>query len=112
MAQTRQSNSKLAAVIAESGLSHAQVANAVVRIALENGVRELAAVGRSHVSHWVAGSTPSGSAPLFLCEALSRRLGRTITPAEIGLYSDGAVQDLDQGWDTDTLIALTDFGRR
>ena len=78
-------NAKLAVVIAETGWSHAQVANAFVRVASENGAREFARVGRSHASHWVGGSRPSGWAPVVLCEALSRRLGRTVTLDEVGL---------------------------
>ncbi len=73
MVQTRKGNEKLAAVIAEARWSHAQVANAFRRVAAENGAREFAAVGRSHVSHWVAGSIPSGWGPVILAEALSRR---------------------------------------
>ena len=42
-------------------------------------------VGRSHVSHWVAGTRPSGRGPALLAETLSRTLGRRITPRDIGL---------------------------
>ncbi|SBW22516.1 hypothetical protein FDG2_2760 [Candidatus Protofrankia californiensis] len=112
MGAGRGANARLAAVIAETGLSHAQVASAFVRVALENGSREFATVGRSHVSHWVGGSNPSGWAPVFLCEALSRRLGRTITPDQIGLSVPATVLGPGGDWDTDTLIALTEFGRR
>jgi len=83
--RSRRGNGKLAAVIAEAGWSHTQVANAFRRVAAESGAREFAAVGRSHVSHWVAGSTPSGWGPVVLAEALSRRLGRVITVDDIGL---------------------------
>ena len=85
MTRSRRGNGKLAAVIAEAGWSHTQVANAFRRVAAESGAREFAAVGRSHVSHWVAGSTPSGWGPVVLAEALSRRLGRVITVDDIGL---------------------------
>lgn len=108
----RQVNTRLAAVIAEARLSHAQVASAFVRVALENGAQEFATVGRSHVSHWVRGARPSGWAPAFLTEALSRRLGRTILPEDIGLSVPATALGPDGGWDTDTLTALTVFGRR
>jgi hypothetical protein len=65
MSHTGSGNAKLAAVIAETGLSHAQIARAFVRVALEGGAHEFAGVGRSHVSHWVRGSKPSGDAPLI-----------------------------------------------
>jgi hypothetical protein len=107
MGQVRLRNARLAAVIAETGWSHAQVANAFVRVASENGARELAGVDRSHVSHWVGGSHPSGCAPVILCEALSRRLGRTVTLDEVGLTV--LVRRAVVDWRVDTLIALTDL---
>jgi hypothetical protein len=85
VAEGRMPNARLSAVIAESRWSHGQIAAAFVRVAVEVGAREFAQVGRSHVSHWVAGSHPSGAAPMILCEALSRRVGRIIAPEEIGL---------------------------
>jgi hypothetical protein len=110
MAGTRKGNSRLAAVIAEAGLSHAQVAKAVVRVAVETGAHEFAGVGRSHVSHWVGGSKPSGQAPVLLCEALSRCLGRVVTLDEIGLAGEATSHGrLD--WRADTLIVLADLGR-
>ncbi len=111
MAQTRLENAKLAAVIAETGWSHAQVANAFVRVASENGAREFTGVGRSHVSHWVGGSHPSGRAPVILCEALSRRLGRTVTLDEVGLTVQSLSSRAALDWRMDTLIALTDLGK-
>jgi tetratricopeptide (TPR) repeat protein len=97
-------------VIAGAGLSHAQVARAFVRVALEAGAQEYAGVGRSHVSHWVAGSRPSGRGPAFLREALSRRLGRAVTMDEIGLAEATTSRDpLD--WHADTLTMLADLGR-
>ncbi|MGH4014145.1 MAG: hypothetical protein ACRDSL_09500 [Pseudonocardiaceae bacterium] len=111
MAQIRKANEKLATVIAEARCSHAQVANAFRRVAAENGAREFAAVGRSHVSHWVAGSTPSGWGPVILAEALSRRLGRVITVDEIGLGTHALSSRALLDWDVDTLMALIDLGR-
>jgi hypothetical protein len=111
MSSARSGNAKLAAVITECGWSHAQVARAFVRVALESGARELASVGRSHVSHWIGGSRPSGRAPTILCEALSRRLGRVVRPDEIGLSSGPRSSHLTSTWEVDTLDALTDLGR-
>ncbi|WP_211588946.1 Tat pathway signal protein [Allorhizocola rhizosphaerae] len=110
MAQARQPNTKLAAAIAEARWSHAQAAAALLRVAAEVGARELAAVSRSHVSHWVAGSHPSGSAPALLAEAFSRRLGRLVSPEDLGLSAaTDALPALD--WNLDTLAALADLGR-
>jgi hypothetical protein len=98
-------------VISEAGMSREQVARAFVRVAVENGVAELTGVGRSHVSHWVSGSRPSGLAPAILCETLSRRLGRTVTLDEVGLTAADSPIGQALDWDTDTLSALADLGR-
>lgn len=111
MTRGRTGNAQLAAVIAEAGLSHAQVARAFVRVAMESDAREFTGVGRSHVSHWVGGSTPSGRAPAILCEALSRRLGRTVTLDEIGLPAPSLSSPEALDWRVDTLVALNDLGR-
>lgn len=92
-------------------MSHAEVARAFVRVARESNAREYTSVGRSHVSHWVAGSKPSGRAPLLLCEALSRKLGRNVTLDEVGLPT-GLLSSRDiLGWRVDTLATLTELGR-
>lgn len=111
MAHKRDSNTRLAAVIARAGLSHSQVARAFVRVALEAGAQEFAGVGRSHVSHWVGGSRPSGRAPSMLCEALSRCLGRLVTLDEIGLAIEAAPSLGAPDWHADTLTVLADLGR-
>jgi hypothetical protein len=111
MASGREGNTRLAAVIATAGLSHAQVAKIFVRVALEMDAHEFAGVGRSHVSHWIGGSKPSGRAPLILCEALSRRLGRIVTLDEIGLADEALPSGGALDWHADTLIALLDLGR-
>ncbi|MFC5721299.1 Tat pathway signal protein [Streptomyces gamaensis] len=109
MPEARRRNVKLAAVLDETSWSHAQLAMAFVRVAIEHGARELAGVGRSHVSHWVGGTQPSGRAPELLCETLSRRLKRVVTPQEIGLAatsdSPGPVD-----WCADTLVTLAELG--
>ncbi|MFM9445114.1 Tat pathway signal protein [Streptomyces acidiscabies] len=107
----RSRNIKLADVLTEAGWSHAQAAAAFVRVAMENDAQECAGVGRSHVSHWVRGTQPSGRAPDILCEALSRRLGRAVTASEIGLAGPSAPSDVALDWRTDTLAALADLGR-
>jgi hypothetical protein len=109
---TRAVNAKLAAVIAEAGLSHGQVAREIVRVAGEGctPTPEILGLGRSHVSKWIAGVTPSGRMPLLLCEALSRKLGRRLSLEEIGLAALPSAGDIID-WFADTLVALTDLGR-
>ncbi|MFI7332832.1 tetratricopeptide repeat protein [Micromonospora aurantiaca (nom. illeg.)] len=111
MPQAGPGNAKLAAVITEAGMSHAEVARAFVRVAQESNAPEFSGVGRSHVSHWVAGSKPSGRAPVLLCEALSRKLGRVVTLDEIGLPASPLSSKDMLGWRVDTLAALTELGR-
>jgi hypothetical protein len=111
MAHTRGGNAKLAAVIAQAGLSQAQVARTFVSVATEIGAREFAGVGRSHVSHWIGGSRPSGIGPVILCEALSRCLGCVVTLAEIGLTHESISSRDALDWRADTLVDLIDLGR-
>ena len=111
MAHTRNGNAKLATAIARAGLSHAQVARMFVRVAAEAGAHEFVGVGRSHVSHWVGGSKPSGRGPSFLCEALARCLGRVVTLDEIGLAGEATASRAAHDWHADTLIVLADLGR-
>jgi hypothetical protein len=106
----RKGNAQLAAVIAAANWSHSQVAAAFVRVARETGAEELYGVGRSHVSHWVAGSRPSGRAPLVLCEALTRRLGRPLSPVELGLSESPPVPAVAD-WGADALAELSDLGK-
>lgn len=104
-------NAALAAAIAEAGLTHGQLARSFVRVAAESGAHEFAGVGRSHVSHWVAGSIPSGRGPLILCEALSRRLGRPVRCEDIGIGRERSAAPELLDWQTDTLAGLLDLGR-
>ncbi len=104
-------NAKLGSVIAESGLSHAQIAKVVAQVAIESGATECVGIGRSHVSHWVRGTTPSGRAPLILVEALSRKLHRVVTLDEIGLPPQASLSQDGLDWHADTLVGLTDLGR-
>lgn len=116
MARAQPINTRLAALITETGLSHASVARAFVRVALENGGQQFAGVGRSHVSHWVAGTKPSGHGAVILAETLSRALGRRITPRDIGLDEavptrPGGVSRFSIDWCADSLSELADLGR-
>lgn len=111
LARNSVGNAKLVAAIAEAGLSHAQIARVVAQVAIESGVTECAGIGRSHVSHWVRGTMPSGRAPLILLEALSRKLQRVVTLEEIGLPPQPSLSQDGLDWHADTLVGLTDLGR-
>lgn len=79
---------------------------------MENNLSDWTRIGRSHISMWVGGTRPSGSAPLILCQALSRRLRRCVTLDEIGLApSAPAIAQEALEWHTDPVSTLTDLGR-
>jgi hypothetical protein len=109
MARVR--NAALAALLREAGWSQPQAAAAVVRVAAESGVRELQAISRSHIAMWIQGTRPSGQAPHILCETLSRRLGRRLSLAEIGLEGEPTGRT-DRGcdWSVDPLTVLAELG--
>jgi hypothetical protein len=79
----RSPNDRLREMLAASGMSYDAVARAVVRIAAENG--EILRTNRSAVAHWVAGTAPGEQTAAYLAEAMSRRMGRPVTPGQIGL---------------------------
>lgn len=115
MASKRAANDRLAALLREAGLSHESVARAFVRVAHEAGLHRFGSVGRSHVSHWVAGTRPAGQAPEILREALSRRLGRPLSLRDLGLEGPGTASvtlATDDGlWGADTLQMLAALRR-
>jgi hypothetical protein len=103
-------NHRLEAVIAETGWTQDQAASHVRRVAAESGTDDLARVSRSHVAQWLRGVQPSGRAPHVLAEALSRRLGRVVTPAKIGLHTAPGAEGHGSGGDTLPAAALADLG--
>lgn len=107
----RERNAALAALLKEAGWSQPRAAAAVARVAAESGVRELQAISRSHIAMWIQGTRPSGQAPHILCETLSRRLGRRLTLAEIGLEGEPTGRDGSAShWSVDPLTALAELG--
>ncbi|PJN36579.1 hypothetical protein CG747_32035 [Streptomyces sp. CB02959] len=80
---TRTPNQQLKELVAESGLTYASLAKAVRAVAAECGAA--LRTNKSTVEHWIAGVTPQGDTGRYLAVALSRRLGRLITPADLGL---------------------------
>lgn len=107
----RERNVALAALLREAGWSQPQAAAAVARVAAESGVRELEAISRSHIAMWVQGTKPSGRAPHILRETLSRRLGRRLTLADLGL-EDGPTGSTNSSsdWSVDPLTVLAELG--
>ncbi|MFD4192683.1 hypothetical protein [Amycolatopsis thermoflava] len=82
------------------------LARAVNAVAAESG-RTLT-YDRTSVSHWLRGATPRGETPLYIAEALSRRLGRVVTPDEAG-FMGPATRKSTTG--TDAFAALRHLAR-
>jgi tetratricopeptide (TPR) repeat protein len=70
-------------LLTEAGWTEQQLAKAVNAAGAESGLT--LRYDRSAVSHWLAGRRPWGPVPALLAETLSRRLGRPVTIADIGL---------------------------
>ena len=107
----RSRNEQLDAFLREAEWSRAQAAGAFNRIAQENNLPSYAKIGRSHISMWVGGTKPTGHAPILLCEALSRRLRRIVTPSELGFLLPGMSELAAPDWHVDPLTTLADLGR-
>ncbi|QDY77545.1 hypothetical protein [Streptomyces qinzhouensis] len=109
---SRSRNSRLARVIEESGLTYDAIARAVVHVAASAGDNTLR-TSRSTVSYWVSGTPPSPATARYLCEALSRRLGRVLTPYDLGLSGTPSSGPVDIGLtvDSDPVETLGELGR-
>ncbi|TDC80114.1 tetratricopeptide repeat protein [Streptomyces hainanensis] len=78
----RAPNTALARLLVESGLNETQLARQVNRLAHEAGVATR--YGQPSVSQWLSGTVPRAVARPLVAEVLARRLGRPVTPAELG----------------------------
>ncbi|URN12675.1 sporulation protein [Streptomyces radiopugnans] len=78
----REPNHRLAAVMAEAKASNKGLARRVKDIAARRGVH----LGTTHVSvqRWLDGGGIQPQTAAFLAEALSEKLGRKITPSDLG----------------------------
>jgi len=104
MAAEQQSNPRLRDAIAATGWTYEALARTVRRVAAENG--ENLRTNKSAVAHWVDGARPSGRSGHYLVEALSRRAGRVMSMAEIGLDPGEQVATIE-----DPVAAAIELGR-
>lgn len=100
--KTRTPNAALAALIAQAGWTNGQLARAVNRAGAEAGLD--LRYDDSAVCHWLSGTLPRVRVRPLVCEALSRRLGRPVTPASAGLGSEQHQPGVD------TVAGLIDLG--
>ncbi|OUC93372.1 hypothetical protein [Streptosporangium minutum] len=115
MATGHRPNVRLRALLTETGWTGQQLAGAVNDLGVEAGVT--LGYGRAAVAHWLAGMRPRPPVPDLVAEALSRRLGRPLTAAAIGLArperEPRAPAGADAGgatwWEADALAGLVEL---
>ncbi|MEV6938841.1 hypothetical protein AB0N19_31680, partial [Streptomyces sp. NPDC051132] len=104
-------NTSLRDLLSEAGMSAAELARNVNRLAADEGL----ALGydRTTVAHWLSGSRPRAPVPQLVAEVLTRSIGRLVGAAETGL-ADARAQAADDGPDEtrgDPLLRLLALAR-
>ncbi|MFK0292897.1 hypothetical protein ACIQU6_20820 [Streptomyces sp. NPDC090442] len=100
-------NAHLTQLLNEADWKPSQLAVAIRSVAREHG--DHLVCSPSTVGRWLTGTQPRPPAPVYLLEALSRRLGRPLTAAEAGLTMAPPAPP-HASWEADpvrTLSALT-----
>ncbi|MEU4408592.1 hypothetical protein AB0F88_29080 [Streptosporangium sp. NPDC023963] len=88
-------NIRLRALLTEARWTGQQLADEVNGLGAEAGVA--LRYGRAAVAHWLAGMRPRPPVPHLVAEALSRRLGRPLEIAAVGLADPGRAPRDAQG---------------
>ena len=83
----REPNDRLREAITAGDWTYESLARAIRRVAAENG--EILRTNKSAIAHWVSGARPGERTACYLAEALSRRAGQEVTPAQAGLVAAG-----------------------
>ncbi|NYI06987.1 regulator [Allostreptomyces psammosilenae] len=78
----RRGNRQLAALIEEAGFSHTGLARRVDQVGAEHGLD--LRYDKTSVTRWLRGQQPRGAAPAIIAEVFSRRLGRRVSPQDLG----------------------------
>jgi hypothetical protein len=109
-------NSQLRLLIEATGLTYEALVRSITAIARENG-DYLVRPNRSSVSHWLAGAVPALRTREYLVEALSRRVGRVLTGADLGFPAEDDDARLGLSLTADPVgalrnLATADLGRR
>lgn len=106
-------NERLAALIAEAGISNKGLARRVVMQGEARGVRGLA-YDHTSVTRWLAGQEPREPVPDLLANVLSDLLGRPVSVTDVGMVPGGLPADLGleltAGW-PDCVAAATALWR-
>nr|WP_311132286.1 hypothetical protein [Nonomuraea gerenzanensis]SBO93949.1 Putative C1 regulatory protein [Nonomuraea gerenzanensis] len=103
-------NRALAALIEQTGWTHAAIAQHVNAVAAESGER--LHYDRSAVGHWLTGTVPRPEAVHAAVEAFRRRLGRPdLAPRHLGWPDpDPAAAPADDPWGGDPVARLATLG--
>lgn len=97
-------NTRLEALIAEAGFSHAGLARRVDRLGQEHGLD--LRYDKTSVTRWLRGQQPRGTTPALIAEVFTQRLGRRLSAQDLGLdacapvyagleYASGAAEAVD-----------------
>ncbi|XVU23016.1 hypothetical protein ACQPZJ_37980 [Actinoplanes sp. CA-054009] len=105
-------NLLLAALIDQAGMSRAGLAKTINVAGQIHGLR----YDHASVARWIRDhAIPREPAPQLICEVLSRRLHRTVTPADIGMHRRPAKEhtpSLEQATDRATAVWHADASGR
>ncbi|MFE4016875.1 hypothetical protein ACFXPZ_05490 [Streptomyces sp. NPDC059101] len=82
MTPPRRPNRMLAALLAEADWTPADLSRAVNALGAAHGLR--LRYDRTSVARWLNGARPRPPAGQLICQALSRRIGRRLTPRDTG----------------------------
>jgi tetratricopeptide (TPR) repeat protein len=89
----QQANGQLRQALAEGRCSHSRLARAVVDLAAREYGLSLK-YDHSSVIRWLDGQQPRSPGPELIAQVMSERLGRFISPADIGMRASDGVIDL------------------
>jgi hypothetical protein len=87
MDEPREWNEALLDAVREAGLTYEVLARDVRTVAAESG--DVLRTNKSAVAHWVKGKQPAPQTAGYVAEALARRLGRDVRPADLGFSGQG-----------------------
>lgn len=105
MADAHRPNTALAALLDESGMSHAGLAHRVIALAAARG-HAAPRYNHASVARWLRGEQPRGATPDLIADVLSQALGRRVTRADAGLRPGASVADIGLAYDSDLEAAI------
>ncbi|MFD8493098.1 hypothetical protein [Amycolatopsis sp. NPDC059657] len=106
---SRSPNDRLRALLAEAGWTGGDLARGVNTIAAETGLR--VKYRRASSAQWLAGGQPREPVPRLVTEALSRTLGRPITPSDAGFHRARTPGGPDHEKENTVVSQLAGLGR-